>query len=413
MSRMRQQSNGAISLGKLYFFGILMLFGNDYSNEDTYGKPYKAGHMHHILNVRYGRLLMDEPNIEALLQENNTLLEEKFMGSVDANGETYLQDRSDVTKHGDESSSRSRKSSPRDSSRKKSKSTMDRCNVDKSNESLNLNNFDEDQGKEKFGGSSIFGSTESLFEERDDDDLGHDRKVGESTHFGSMDSIFPEAADDNHVSDDTKIGASTNFDSRESLPKERNVEGNDKRKNKSEHQPRDRTGVKPGVHREAQRGCPHGVRSEGPYARETGSTHIEGIEQSERSNGMARKGSIFSRIANYIRKIDSKYQAMLVDILREEMEKNSDFNEKAPNFNNRNEFKFVSPVLGAFVFSLLILIISMKAAFFLPVLITSIVGSITYVTCRYKKALKLVKYEQSRIRMVRRKSKQCDTEKIE
>ncbi|KJP88873.1 hypothetical protein AK88_01367 [Plasmodium fragile] len=409
---MRQQSNGRISLVKLSFFGILILFGNDYSNEDTYGKPCEEGNMYHILNVRYGRLLMSETNVETLLQENNTLLEEKFMGSVNTNGETYLQDRSDVIKYNDSSDSRSRKSSPRASSRKKSKSTMDRCNVDKSNESLNLNNFDEDQGKEKFGGSSIFGSTESLFEERDDDDLGHDRKVGESTHFGSMDSIFPEAADDNHVSDDTKIGASTNFDSRESLPKERNVEGNDKRKNKSEHQPRDRTGVKPGVDREAQRGCPHGVRSEDPYAGDSASAHIEGTEQSKRSNWMARKGSIFSRIANYIRKIDSKYQAMVVEIVREEIHKNPDFSGKAPDFNYRKEFKFLSPVLGAYVFSVFTLICLNEYVFF-PVYIISLVASIIYVRRRYKKALQLVKYEQSRSRMVRTKSTQCDTEKIE
>ncbi|KJP86214.1 hypothetical protein AK88_04185 [Plasmodium fragile] len=215
---MRQQSNGRISLGKLSFFGILMLFGNDYSNEDIYGKPYKEGNMHHILNVRYGRLLMSETNVETLPPENNTLLEEKFMGSVNTNGETYLQDRSDVTKHNDSSNSRCRKSSPRDSSRTNSNSTMDRGNVDKSNESLNLNNFDEDQGKERFGGSTHFVSTESLLEERaDDDDFGHDRKVGESTHFGSMDSIFEKGADDDHVSDDTKIAACTNFGSMDSI----------------------------------------------------------------------------------------------------------------------------------------------------------------------------------------------------
>ncbi|KJP90150.1 hypothetical protein AK88_00319 [Plasmodium fragile] len=400
--------------------------------------------MYHVLHVRSGRLLMGETNVETLPPENNTLLEEKFMGSVGANGETYLQDRSDVTKYNDSSNSRSRKSSPRDSSRKKSKSTMDRCNVDKSNESLNLNNFDDDQGKEKFGASSIFGSTESLFEERNDDDdddiVSDDRKVGESTYFDSRDSIFKKGADDifnnkekvhksaNYDSMDSIFPEGANgddsdrsqeitepmtFDNRDSLVKERNVEDNDKCKNKSEYQPKDHTGVKPGVDRESQRGCSHGVRSADPYARETGSTHIEGIEQSARSNGMARKGSIFSRIANYIRATDARYQAVLVDILREDMEKTLDCNWNASNFNIRHELMCLSPVLGALLSSLVFLIITQHVLAFFPVFIISVFGSITYLALRYKKALKLVKYEQSRSRMVGRKSKESDTNNID
>ncbi|KJP85656.1 hypothetical protein AK88_04687 [Plasmodium fragile] len=136
----------------------------------------------------------------------------------DASYGSYLQDRYDVTKHGDDSSSRSRKSSLRDSSKKKSKSTMDRGNVDKSNASLNLNNFADNNGERTFDASTNFGSTESLLEERaDDDDFGHDRKFGASAHFGSMDSIFEKGADDDHVSDDTKIGESTHFGSTDSI----------------------------------------------------------------------------------------------------------------------------------------------------------------------------------------------------
>ncbi|KJP85046.1 hypothetical protein AK88_05330 [Plasmodium fragile] len=366
---------------------------------------------------------MGETNVEALLQQNNSLFRKQCIGSVDEHDETYLQDRSDVTKHGDSSNSRSRKSSPRASSRKKSKSTMDRGNVDKSNESLNLNNFDEHQCKVKFGGSSIFGSTESLFEERSDhgndvdqgfsssmlfdsmdsifengaDDIFNNKdKVHKHANADSMDSIFPEGANGDDSDRSQEITEPMTFDSRESLVKERNVEGNDKRKNKSEHQPRDRTGVKPGVDRESQRGCSHGVRSEDPYAGDSASAHIEGTEQSERSNWMARKGSIFSRIANYIRTTDARYQAVLVDILRKEMEKNLDFNEKAPNFNIRHELMYLSPVLGALLSSLVFLIITQNVLAFFPVLIISVFGSITYVALRYKKALKLVKYKQCR-----------------
>ncbi|KJP85121.1 hypothetical protein AK88_05246 [Plasmodium fragile] len=159
---------------------------------------------------------MGEANVETLPPENNTLLEEKFMGSVNTNGETYLQDRSDVTKYNDSSNSRSRKSSPRASSRKKSKSTMDHINVDKSNESLNLNNFDEDEGTVKFGGSMRFSSMESVLEGRSDHGNDVDQGFSSSMLFDSMDSIFEKGADDIFNNKD-KVHKSANADSMESI----------------------------------------------------------------------------------------------------------------------------------------------------------------------------------------------------
>ncbi|KJP85740.1 hypothetical protein AK88_04610 [Plasmodium fragile] len=170
--------------------------------------------------VRISRSLngYEQTDIETLKQ-NNIMLREKLMGLINgeykelmnrcnalinsenggldaknASYQNFLENLSDVTKPNDSSSSRSRNRSPRDSSKKKSKSTMDRGNVDKSNESLNLNNFDEDQGKEKFGGSSIFGSTESLFEERadDGDDINQEDRgrIGESSKYGNKHGRF-------------------------------------------------------------------------------------------------------------------------------------------------------------------------------------------------------------------------------
>ncbi|KJP86744.1 hypothetical protein AK88_03558, partial [Plasmodium fragile] len=208
------------------------------------GTPWNhAPGPNNTLVVRISRLLMDETNVETLLQQNNRLFRKKFIGSVDSNGETYLQDRSDVIKYNDSSDARSRNSSPRASSRKKSNSTMDRGNIDKSNESLNLNNFDVDQGNEKFGGSTHFGSTESLLERRSDHGNDVDQDVSASMLFDSRDSIFQKGADDifnnkeklhksanydsmetileerddDDVSDDTKIAASTHFGSMDSI----------------------------------------------------------------------------------------------------------------------------------------------------------------------------------------------------
>ncbi|KJP86708.1 hypothetical protein AK88_03620 [Plasmodium fragile] len=176
------------------------------------------------LRIRCGRLLMGETNVEALLEHNNTVPWDMFIGSVDENHETYLQDGSDVTKYNDSSNSRSRKSSPRDSSRKKSKSTMDRGNVDKSNESLNLNNFDDHQGKERFGGSTHFGSTESLLEGRSDHGNDVDEDVSASMLFDSRDSIFEKGAHD-IFNNNQKVHKSANADSMESRLEERDDDG--------------------------------------------------------------------------------------------------------------------------------------------------------------------------------------------
>ncbi|KJP87304.1 hypothetical protein AK88_02984 [Plasmodium fragile] len=159
---------------------------------------------------------MGETNVETLLQQNNSLFRQQCIGSVDENDETYLQDRSDVTKYNDSSDSRSRRSSPRASSRKKSKSTMDRGNVDTSNESSNLNNFDEDEGTVKFGGSMRFSSMESVLEGRSNHGNDVDQGFSSSMLFDSMDSIFENGADDIFNNKD-KVHKSANADSMESI----------------------------------------------------------------------------------------------------------------------------------------------------------------------------------------------------
>ncbi|KJP84916.1 hypothetical protein AK88_05449 [Plasmodium fragile] len=168
------------------------------------------------LVVRISRLLMGETNVEALLQQNNSLFRKQCIGSVNTNGETYLQDRSDVTKYNDSSNPRSKRSNSGGSSRKKSKSRMDRGNVDKSNESLNLNNFDDHQGKEKFGGSMRFSSMETLLEGRSDHGNDVDQGVSASMLFDSMDSIFEKGADDIFNNKD-KVHNSANADSMDSI----------------------------------------------------------------------------------------------------------------------------------------------------------------------------------------------------
>ncbi|KJP85539.1 hypothetical protein AK88_04805 [Plasmodium fragile] len=158
--------------------------------------------------MRTSRVLKGETNVQTLLQQHNTMFEEKFMGSVDSAGDTCLQDRSDVTKHCDSSNSRSRKSSPRDSSRTHSNSTMHRGNVDKSNESLNLNNFDDDNGERTVDRSTNFGSMDSIFERPSDDRDDVDQAVSASAHVGSMDSLFGERAHDDLEDKDRMAEAS-------------------------------------------------------------------------------------------------------------------------------------------------------------------------------------------------------------
>ncbi|EUD64173.1 hypothetical protein C922_05440 [Plasmodium inui San Antonio 1] len=90
-------------------------------------------------------------------------------------------------------------------------------------------------------------------------------------------------------------------------------------------------------------------------------------------------------------KADVKYQARLIEIVKEEKEKNATFNEKSPRFSIKNALKFLSPIFETFLLSLVI-VITFSHSVIYPFLIgvVLICASTLYVACRYEKTIILL-----------------------